>query len=262
MKVSADYRMHALDSLYGKWKTAVLTGVAASALGATIVSGTSSVTSNSNQYDGIDFEMFSQPNGGHLLAVLLAGIVLWGIFTLIVGGAVRLGYARFNLNLADGKDAAFSDLFSQKDRLWDGFCMKFLQGLYIALWSLLLVIPGIVKIYSYAMTPYIMAEHPSLTANEAITESRRIMDGNKWRLFCLDFSFIGWELLCALPMYAGYFLFLNNFSGSEVMAISIVLLLAIPLSIGFFFVRPYEEAAWATFYRDITAVPTESDESY
>ena len=262
MKESADYRMLALDALRGKWKTAVLTGIAASALGATIVSGTSSVTSNSNQYDSIDFEMLSQPNGGHLLAVLLTGIVLWGIFTLIVGGAIRLGYARFNLNLADGKDVAFSDLFSQKDRLWDGFCMKFLQGLYTALWSLLLVIPGIVKTYSYAMTPYIMAEHPSLTANEAITESRRIMDGNKWRLFCLDFSFIGWELLCALPMYAGYFLFLNNFSGSEAMAISIVLLLAIPLSIGFFFVRPYEEAAWATFYRDITAVPTESDELY
>ena len=51
------------------------------------------------------------------------------------------------------------------------------QGLYIALWSLLLVIPGIVKSYSDAMTPYIMSEHPSLTANEAITESRRIMNG-------------------------------------------------------------------------------------
>ena len=122
-----------------------MTGIAASALGATIVSGTSSVTSNSNQSNGINFELFSQPNGGRLLAVLLVSIGLWAIFTLIVGGAVRLGYARFNLNLADGKDAAFSDLFSQKDRLWDGFCMKFLQGLYIALWSLLLVIPGIVK---------------------------------------------------------------------------------------------------------------------
>ena len=119
--------------------------------------------------------------------------------------------------------------------------MKFLQGLYIALWSLLLVIPGIVKTYSYAMTPYIMSEHPSLTANEAITESRRIMNGNKWRLFCLDFSFIGWELLCALPLYAGYFLILRYFSGSEAMAISMVLLLTIPLSIGFFFVHPYEE---------------------
>ena len=112
------------------------------------------------------------------------------------------------------------------------------------------------------MTPYIMSEHPSLTANEAITESRRIMNGNKWRLFCLDFSFIGWELLCSLPLYAGGFLVLKYFTGSEAMAISLVLLLTIPLSIGFFFVRPYEEVAWATFYRDITAAPTEPDEAY
>ena len=261
MKVSADYRMLALDALRGKRKTAVLTGIAASALGATIVSSSNSIVSNSDQAKDIHFELFSQPNGGRLLAVLLAGIVLWAILQLIVGGAVQLGYARFNLNLVDRKDAAVSDLFSQKDRLWDGFCMKFLQGLYIALWSLLLVIPGIVKSYSYAMTPYIMSEHPSLTANEAITESRRIMDGNKWRLFCLDFSFIGWELLCSLPLYAGGFLVLKYFTGSEAMALSLVLLLTIPLSIGFFFVRPYEEAAWATFYRDITAAPTEPDEA-
>ena len=56
-------------------------------------------------------------------------------------------------------------LASQKHRLWDGFCMNFLQGLYVALWSLLLFIPGVVKAYSYAMTPYIMAEHPGLTAD-------------------------------------------------------------------------------------------------
>lgn len=94
---------------------------------------------------GHSFNLFAQPNGGRLLAVLLVGIGLWAILQLIVGGAVQLGYAHFNLNLVDGNDAAISDLFSQKDRLWDGFCMKFLQGLYIALWSLLLVIPGIVK---------------------------------------------------------------------------------------------------------------------
>jgi cytochrome b561 len=62
--------------------------------------------------------------------------------------------------------------------------------------------------------------------------------------------------------YAGGFLVLKYFTGSEAMAISLVLLLTIPLSIGFFFVRPYEEAAWATFYRDITAAPTEPDEAY
>ena len=259
MKVSADYRMLALDVLRGKWRTAVLTGIAASALGATIVSGTSSVTSNSNQSNGINFELFSQPNGGRLLAVLLVSIGLWAIFTLIVGGAVRLGYARFNLNLADGKDAAFSDLFSQKGRLWDGFCMNFLQGLYVALWSLLLFIPGVVKAYSYAMTPYIMAEHPGLTANEAITESRRIMDGNKWRLFCLDLSFLGWELLCTLPMLIGFSL-VFAFTHSADTVLVLLILLSIPLSAGFFFLHPYEEAAWAIFYRDITAAPSDTEE--
>ena len=98
MKVSADYRMLALDALRGKWKTAVLTGIAASALGATIVSSSNSAVSNSNQAKDIHFELFSQPNGGQLLAVLLAGIGLWAILQLIVGGAVRLGYAHFNLN--------------------------------------------------------------------------------------------------------------------------------------------------------------------
>ena len=250
MKLAADYRALARDALRGRWKTAVLAGLLASALGANIVNATENITSNANRANqnsnitpGGSLELFSQANGGRLLAVLVVCIVVWTLFTLVVGGAVRLGYARFNLNLADGKAAAVSDLFSQKGRLWDGFCLKFLQGLYVALWSLLLVIPGIVKSYSYAMAPYIMAEHPALTANEAITESRRIMDGNKWRLFCLDFSFIGWAA----------------FSDAAAMGVALVTLLAVPLSAGFFVVRPYEEAAWAVFYRDITAAEAETE---
>ena len=81
MKISADYRMLALDALRGKWKTAVLTGIAASALGATIVSSSNSVVSNSNQAKDIHFNLFAQPNGGRLLAVLLVGIGLWAILS-------------------------------------------------------------------------------------------------------------------------------------------------------------------------------------
>ena len=203
MKFSADYRALALDALRGRWKTAVLAGLIASLLGANIVSSSDRVISNMSQNANGDTPgfagLFSTGSGG-VLAVLVICILAWAVFTVIVSGAARLGYARFNLNLADGRDAALSDLASQKHRLWDGFCMNFLQGLYVALWSLLLFIPGVVKAYSYAMTPYIMAEHPGLTANEAITESRRIMDGNKWRLFCLDLSFLGWIILCGLTL--------------------------------------------------------------
>lgn len=131
MKFSADYRALALDALRGRWKTAVLAGLVASVLGANIVSSSDRVISNMSQNANGDTPgfagLFSTGSGG-VLAVLVICILAWAVFTVIVGGAARLGYARFNLNLADGRDAALSDLASQKHRLWDGFCMNFLQG--------------------------------------------------------------------------------------------------------------------------------------
>ena len=146
MKFSADYRALALDALRGRWKTAVLAGLIASLLGANIVSSSDRVISNMSQNANGDTPGFAgllSTGSGGVLAVLVVCILAWAVFTVIVGGAVRLGYARFNLNLADGRDAALSDLASQKHRLWDGFCMNFLQGLYVALWSLLLFIPEV-----------------------------------------------------------------------------------------------------------------------
>ena len=120
-------------------------------------------------------------------------------------GAGKLGYAKFNSNLIDEKNAEFSDPFWQFNRLGAGFCMNFLTGLYIVLRTLLFSIFGIIKTYSYAVTPYILAEHWKMTAREAITESGRIKGGNKSRLFCPGFSFIGWSLLCSLPMLIAVF---------------------------------------------------------
>lgn len=79
-----------------------------------------------------------------------------------------------------------------------------LQLVYIILWTLLLIIPGIIKAYSYAMTPYIMHENPQLTAENCIDTSMKMMDGNKGKLFLLDLSFIGWALLCILTFGIGY----------------------------------------------------------
>ena len=93
---------------------------------------------------------------------------------------------------------------------------------FIFLWSLLLVIPGLIKSYSYAMSNFILADNPTMSANDAITASRKMMDGNKWRLFCLDFSFIGWYLLCGLTF-----------------------------GLLTFFVEPYHQAARAEFYESI-----------
>ena len=61
---------------------------------------------------------------------------------------------------------------------------------------MLFIIPGLIKTYSYAMALYIQNDNPNKPINECITESRRMMDGNKWKLFCLEFSYIGWFILC------------------------------------------------------------------
>ena len=76
----------------------------------------------------------------------------------------------------------------------------FVKDLYLFLWSLLFVIPGIVKSYSYRMVPYILSENPGISTKEAIDLSREMMDGNKWKAFVLDLSFIGWILLSVLTL--------------------------------------------------------------
>ena len=75
-----------------------------------------------------------------------------------------------------------------------------LRDVFLALWSMLFVIPGIIKSYSYRMVPYILAEDPNISGKDAITLSRQMMDGQKWNTFVLDLSFIGWELLSALTL--------------------------------------------------------------
>lgn len=100
-----------------------------------------------------------------------------------------------------------------------------LTMLYTWLWSLLLIIPGIIKSYSYAMTPFILEDDDEeVSGNEAIEKSMRMMDGHKWELFCLDFSFIGWILLAILT-----------------------------LGIGCLWLYPYVNTARAAFYEELKA---------
>ncbi len=152
-----------------------------------------------------------------------------GIFSLasfLLGGVLQLGYARFLLRQHDGKPTEFNDLFSQFDRFGTGFAQHFLRSLYTLLWSLLLIVPGIIAALSYAMTPFILEEHPELTANEAIRRSKELMRGHKTDLFILELTFIGWSLLCILT-----------------------------LNLGHIALNPYKNAAYAVFYREITKGP-------
>lgn len=254
MKISSDYRAIARDSLRGNWPVAVLTGFVAALLG-----GVSSGGGNSN----FELELENQtlnlyPYLPIVICVAVVAIV-WGVIVLVYGGAIKLGYCQFNLDLVDRHPAQFDTLFYHTDRKWQGFLVNFLTALYTFLWALLFVIPGIMKAYSYAMAPYILAENPEMTADDAIRESQRLMRGNRFRLFCLQISFIGWNLLCAAPPAIAALVFGIIFAHEPVRLILFTVAAAIPLSAGTLFLRPYEQAAEAAFYRDISYTEPESD---
>lgn len=270
MKYASDFREIARDALQGNWRVAVLTGFVAPLMGASLWggSGGSSGSSDSNS-DSLTESLFSTLDSETLdlivTILLIAAIVLivWGIVTFVISGAAKFGYAIFNLNLVDGKEARFSDLFSQFGRIGSGIIMNLLMGIFTFLWSLLFVIPGIIKSYSYAMTPFILAEHPEISENAAITRSRHLMDGNKWRLFCLLFSFIGWELLICSPFLVSLVLLSVKFATGVNIALTGALIFCgisfVLFFIGQLFLCPYQNAALAAFYRDISAENDQED---
>ena len=142
--------------------------------------------------------------GAAILAFLLYGLIIGalsytGVGTLILGGPLMVGLVAVFLQLTRTGTTKIEYLFNG---ITTGFVNKMLGyilvSLYTILWTMLFYIPGIVKTYSYAMPFYILNDNPEMSANDAITRSREMMDGHKWQLFCLHFSFIGWIILSCL----------------------------------------------------------------
>ena len=131
-------------------------------------------------------------------SLILSAVSFTIIGSLLLIGAIEFGYCAYLITVTRNKDSDFGKLLSGFNRFGDVCITGILKWLFTGLWSLLFVIPGIVKSYSYAMTMYIMQDHPELSGNDAITKSRQMMDGHKFDLFILDLSFIGWYLLGAL----------------------------------------------------------------
>jgi uncharacterized membrane protein len=166
------------------------------------------------------FELaFAEPSG--FLSVVIG---IYGVVVLVIGGAVRQGLCQFNINLIK-KDAPaeFNVLFSKFSNLGKCLLLNLAMWLLIFAWSLLLIIPGIIAAYRYAMAPYIMAQNPDIGVMDAIGQSKELMRGHKGRLFWLSLTFIGWVLLSVLTF-----------------------------GIGFLWLNPYMEAAQAAFYLERT----------
>ena len=166
----------------------------------------------------------------YFVIVSLLSTVTSGIGS-IFSGLVMLGYVAITLSLIRTKSAKINLMLSAAtENFGTKFVSTLLVSLFTYLWSLLFVIPGIVKGYSYAMTNYILLDRPELGATDAITESRKMMDGHKMELFLLDLSFFGWYCLVALTF-----------------------------GIASLYVTPYHMGARAAFYETLKSASTEVD---
>ncbi|MGN1373034.1 MAG: DUF975 family protein [Candidatus Coproplasma sp.] len=185
-----DFRVRAWNSLNGKWGTLVVITL--------IIS---------------------------LIQGVLSGLSVIGvgaIALLLVIGPITLSIAIISLKVVRGYKVDVGDTFIGFKNFANAFLLSLVNEIFIALWSLLFIIPGIVKAYAYSMSHYILADNPNMDISQARKRSIELMDGNKWRLFCLDLSFIGWGILCILTC-----------------------------GILSFWVQPYRQCAYAAFYEEI-----------
>ncbi len=206
MKQNFEYRNAAWDMLKADWKGAVLLFL--------IIMLISTVISTALGFVIASEELASFAN---LLAEIFVAIPLSYLFVKEMLGFVRGGKIEISSSLVEKFKADY--LKSIK--------VIGLMSIYIFLWCLLLFIPGIIKSYSYCLAPYISMDNDELTAEECINESMKMMNGNKWRLFLLDLSFIGWYLLAIF----------------------------FTLGIGLLWVVPYHETAHILFYEDLKSQP-------
>ena len=227
--VYSEIRRQARENLRGHWGQAILAAIVAGILGGGITSASSSAGGSAgSSSNAVDLEVFQSlpPEIMQITTTILGVVGILALVTFIIGGTIQLGYSVYLLKQYHRQETSIGDLFSQFFRFGTGFAQQFFVGLYTFLWTLLFIVPGIIKAFSYSMTPFILADDPTLTANQAITRSRELMDGHKWELFVLSLTFIGWEILGALTF-----------------------------GIGLLWVTPYKNAAYAAFYRQLVPVP-------
>ena len=165
---------------------------------------------------------------GMLLSLIPAGAA---IASVIITPALTLSLVRVYLMLNKGWTPEAKDSFSGFDDFFSAFKVTFLVGLFTFLWSLLFIIPGIIKGISYSMSMYILAENKGKSAMECINESKAMTEGHKMELFVLALSFIGW-----------------------------ILLGLVTCGIAYIWVNPYMNATFVNAYRELNPiVPNEID---
>lgn len=169
-----------------------------------------------------------------LCTLILFGISLACVFIPVVGSVISLvitpafsvGFCLIYLGLTEGKKAEIGTMFKGFQVFGKALWLNILIAIFTTLWTMLFVVPGLIKSYSYAMAYYVLADNPEMTAREALRESKEIMKGHKWELFVIHLSFILWNILATLT-----------------------------LGIAYIYVVPYMGATVANFYQKIKRQP-------
>jgi uncharacterized membrane protein len=168
LKSNSELRATAREKLKGNWGKSILTVVIYFILTALINGG--------SQFESIGW--------------------LIGILAFILTGAWSAGLLTYFVHVIRQEALSVKLLFSQLHRLIPFFILILLQAIFIILWSLLLIIPGIIASLRYSQSLYILIDNPDMKASAAINRSKEMMQGQKWKYFLLHLSFIGWYLLC------------------------------------------------------------------
>ena len=132
--------------------------------------------------------------------IISAASSSYGVPVLIVGGPLLAGFILFNLNFIRKGNAKITDLFENFKRFTDFFLTFLLETGLVLLWTLLFIVPGIIKSLAYSQAIYIMLDNPGITPKEALNRSEKMMYGHKKELFLLMLSFIGWHILSILTL--------------------------------------------------------------
>ena len=214
MKKNQEYKNAALAALKGNWAPFVVSVIIMMAFMYVIM--------------GPYLFVYQVSLGMHQIAISPAfafaavAVYILGMPLLTMPLTLGFDYASNRL-LVEGDNRAVGNLFRDSfgrwgRKVWGMFLMNF----FVSLWSLLLIIPGFIKYYAYALTPYILIDNPELSANQAINLSQEMMKGHKFDMFILHLSFIGW-------------IFLSIFT----------------FGIGLLWLLPYMMTAQAAFYQDV-----------
>ena len=209
MKSNQEYKNAALAALKGKWASAVLCAVVYMAITLCV------------SYASALFDPATTATG-----VIMTASLATMLISLLVVCPLGVGYYNAHKDLLlSGDDKLTANSFRTGFANWGhNVWGMLLMGIFVFLWTLLLIIPGIIKGFAYSLVPYILVDKPELSANEAINLSMKMMKGHKFDFFWLCLSFIGWILLAILTF-----------------------------GIGLFWLMPYMYTAYAAFYQDVKA---------